>query len=336
MFNQYQPYIEQYTQQLNAAKDSLNIPQFERLKKAQTYEEQIRQLRRQTIRNANAQHVTRAWLKMYEMLTQTPLGESLPANTKAFFNAELPGGFVFATNHYLKTHGKNLSWLIASFQPRTAQEKYIGDIFGIMQANPDKTLSGRISTNRGVFWSTGDLTDKLMTQILAQLAGPGTIDLYTADGGFDVTGRENLQETLSLPLIQGEINTGMQVLKVGGNMVLKIFTFFTPEMWANLVRLMRAFNNYTLYKPTTSNPLNSEVYFIGLNFMGDQVGDVAPEQILNTLSSAEANFIWQNMQNLVGAQINAINAFLQQQALPAPVELTPEPLAEEDYIATNE
>jgi hypothetical protein len=337
--------LEQLKEQLNQAKDALNITQFNQLKRKHYHDKWIRQLRKRVTQTGNAQYVTKAWLKMYEILSvplkgdiEIPLGEFLPTQTKAFFNAELPGGFIFATNHYLKTHGKELEWVVASYLPRDEIGDYLKDQFGLLQANPNKSLVGRVKTTRGVFWSNGDLTDPKMPSILAQLAGPNTIDLYTADGGFDVTGQENIQEELSLPLIRGEIEAGLKSLAPDGSFVLKLFTFFTPQMWSYLLTLMRAFRQYQIYKPMTSNPINSEVYFVGIGYKGGRDLHDNYEEILQSITPEEADFLQTRLFELTKNQISAINAFLQgeQQVNPFVEGSTFEiiPLNERDQIPT--
>lgn len=330
--------IQRLNQELNVAKDTLNLPNFEELKKKDPFESRVRQIRREIEQKFGAQHVTKAWLKMWEILTQTPMGADLlkKPSVKAFFNAELPGAFIFSVNQYLKTQGKQLDWLVSSYWPQDKAGDFIEDQYGLVEANPDRSLVGILNTSKGRFWSNGDLTNPRMPAILAQLSGP--VDLYTADGGFDVTGKENLQETLTTPLIKGEIETGLRALKPGGDFVLKIFTFFTPEMLALLTILMRSFQQYYIFKPSTSGPLNSESYFVGVGYRGP--GNLPflnqpPDAILGTLTPEELNFLLTRMRELVTSQIQNIQAFLKGQPTQMPVYPNVSPLNPQDRIATT-
>ena len=175
-----------------------------------------------------------------------------------------------------------------------------------------------------------------MPAILAQLSGP--VDLYTADGGFDVTGKENLQETLMIPLIKGEIETGLRALKPGGDFVLKMFTFFTPEMLALLTLLMRSFREYYIFKPSTSGPLNSESYFVGVGYRGP--GNLSflnqpVDAILGTLTPEELNFLLARMRELVTTQIQNIQLFLKGQPTQMPIYPEVPKLNSQDWIATT-
>jgi 23S rRNA U2552 (ribose-2'-O)-methylase RlmE/FtsJ len=330
--------IAQLNNELNAAKDTLNLPNFDELKKKDPFEAKVRQIRREIEQKTGAQHVTKAWLKMWEILTQTSLGQDLltKPSVKAFFNAELPGAFIFAVNQYLKSQGKGMDWLVSSYWPQDKAGDFIEDQYGLVEANPDNSLVGILNTSKGRFWCNGDLTNPRMPTILAQLTGP--VDLYTADGGFDVVGRENLQETLTIPLIKGEIETGLRALKPGGVFVLKIFTFFTPAMLALLTILMRSFQQYYIFKPTTSGPLNSESYFVGVGYRGP--GNLPflnqpPGVILETLTPEELGFLMTRMRELVTTQIQNIQLFSRGQPTQMPVYPKVPRLNPQDKIATT-
>lgn len=254
---------------LNRAKDLLETVDFEALRRSDSYERKIDEIKRQV---SHAQNFTKAGIKLYEMFVTTELGPALleRANPtlKAFFNADFPGSFVFATNHLLKLYEKELDWVIASYYPKSQQGDFLSDQFGLMAGNPDRSLVGSITTNKGSFWSDGDLTlpgTPLRLAILAR-SKLGPVDFYTADGGFGVTGNENRQEELSLKLIRGEIETGFYSLRNGGVFLLKIFTFFSPEMLQYLELIKRSFDRFSIIKPSTSAPMNSEHYVLGIGF----------------------------------------------------------------------
>jgi 23S rRNA U2552 (ribose-2'-O)-methylase RlmE/FtsJ len=116
----------------------------------------------------------------------------------------------------------------------------------------------------------GDMTNPQMIDLIAEkvIKTIGKVNLYTADGGFDVEGRENEQERLSIPLIDGEFECGYKVLENDGIMVIKLFTFFTDEMVRILANAASKFQEWTLFKPNSSSMINSEIYFIGIGYTG--------------------------------------------------------------------
>ena len=316
--------IQTQKNNLIEVKDLLARPDFESLKRNDTWEKGIRYQRRYITNNFGGQNVTKAWLKMYEILTHTSVGNLLTqaqGTVNCFFNAELPGGFIYAVNHFLRTYNKQFDWVIASYLPKNTQGKdFLKDDFSLLSKYPGHSLVGPVITNRGSFWCDGDLTNPKMPAILAALATSrlSPIHLYTADGGFGVEGRENLQEELTLPLIRGEVECGLRSLTLGGVMIIKIFTFFTPQMWTMLVYLMRAFEQYDIFKPQTSGALNSESYFIGIGYRGlaaDALTIIARDSADETTRYAiptetENAYLLNKMTSMTNRQINNIRGFL--------------------------
>ncbi len=133
-------------------------------------------------------------------------------------------------------------------------------------------------------------------------------DLCTADGGFEITGDENLlnQEFLSSNLILSEVASGLMLLRgsdgsnddqpnikptdsnedkateilikaeerkyeYGGNYVLKIFgcvTRITAEM---IFVLTQCFDRVSIFKPVSSKPANSELYCVCMHRRSDAI-----------------------------------------------------------------
>jgi len=93
--------------------------------------------------------------------------------------------------------------------------------------------------------------------------GNGLVNVFTGDGGFDFSMNYDIHEKLVYPLIESSVIIGMNVLAPGGTMILKFFDIYTEPMKKILFYLSKNFNRWTLYKPATSRPCNSELYFIG-------------------------------------------------------------------------
>jgi len=102
------------------------------------------------------------------------------------------------------------------------------------------------------------------------------VDLFTADGGFDVSDNYEKQETLLFPLLMASTKIGLEVLKRGGTFVLKVFDCYHHATMDLLYFLSCHFEEWTMYKPGMSRPCNPEHYFIGRGFLGctDEVLDV--------------------------------------------------------------
>lgn len=239
-------------------------------------------------RHYNGQGVTNAWLKMYEMTTEMGLviaarapDASKPKHThvlRAFCNAELPGAFICALNHYLCTwHPETrLEWVASSLYPdpdNTAGRgdfasdsagagEILGDYYGLYTHNPDRWLMTPEMR--------GDVTDVGDIRALVEGAKTclGEVDLYTSDAGIGVAEDYLRQEALTARIHLGQTLVGLMSLRVGGVLVVKTYTFTHPSSISLIAVCASVFDHFYVTKPVTSRPANSEVYCIGLGFRG--------------------------------------------------------------------
>lgn len=100
------------------------------------------------------------------------------------------------------------------------------------------------------------------------------IHIFTADGGFDFTANYLAQESTIFPLLLASVYTGFSCLAREGMFILKIFDCFSPATKQLVAWMAAAFDKWTLYKPATSRPCNSEQYFIGVGFRGVRKQDL--------------------------------------------------------------
>lgn len=98
-------------------------------------------------------------------------------------------------------------------------------------------------------------------------------DFVCADGGFDVKGRENRQESLTLPLIRKECEIILMCLREGGNCVLKVFDTFEPETVELLENFVRHFHEHYVFKPPASRSSNSERYVVCKRRLASRLGN---------------------------------------------------------------
>eukprot|EP01117_Protostelium_nocturnum_P009794 TRINITY_DN3499_c0_g1_i1.p1 TRINITY_DN3499_c0_g1~~TRINITY_DN3499_c0_g1_i1.p1 ORF type:complete len:647 (-),score=157.29 TRINITY_DN3499_c0_g1_i1:32-1972(-) len=118
---------------------------------------------------------------------------------------------------------------------------------------------------------TGDVTVSQNLQFFSERVRKDTnargVSLFVADGGFDVSGDENLQETKSKQLILCEVLCMFTTLRKHGNFFCKIFDVFTPFTVGLIYILYRHFEKVCIIKPFTSRPANSERYIVGINLL---------------------------------------------------------------------
>jgi len=96
----------------------------------------------------------------------------------------------------------------------------------------------------------------------------GQMSFVTADGSIDCQADPARQEILVSGLHLAEIVTALGVLKFGGSLVIKMFTFYESETHQHLYLLKCFFEKIEVVKPATSKEGNSEVYVVCLGFIG--------------------------------------------------------------------
>ena len=173
--------------------------------------------------------------------------------------AEGPGGFIHCLNNYSKDY--NI---------------YIKRIFGITLISKDKSIP---------YWNQLIVNNR-MNHILNGADGSGNLynfenandfikkinlnycHLVTADGGFDYSGNYNSQEDNSYKLIYSEIYIALNIQKIKGNFILKIFDLFNYKTIQLIYLLYNCYSIIEIYKPLTSRLSNSEKYIICSEFNG--------------------------------------------------------------------
>lgn len=228
----------------------------------------------QAVRNVgrNPELLTQAWCKFTEIMSQFPsLVPSQSRRTSPFTTAHLceaPGAFVAALNHYLHTqhspgHPVDWHWRATTLNPfheGNGTASMINDDRFILQTL-DHWHFGRDLT--------GDILEprnrKCIHETWTQQLG-GKVDLVTADGSIDCQSDPGEQERIVTPLHVAETCLALNLLREGGNFVIKMFTLFELGSLALLFVLHRCFRELSVYKPATSKEGNSEVYVIALGY----------------------------------------------------------------------
>jgi hypothetical protein len=210
-----------------------------------------------TVRRS-AQAVTNAWLKLYEILGDTLVLEEVQRDgvARVFCNAELPGGFIAALHHYGERVGVEVDWRAASLRPD--RPGALGDQYGLMKHNAERWLMDDTCA--------GDLTDPTDVAELVRRAGGPVYDLYTSDAGVDIGTDFDRQEELNAAVHAGQVSVGLRLLRAGGAMLVKTYSFALPASVGIAAQMSGCFDSVELLKPQTSRPANSEVYLLGRGF----------------------------------------------------------------------
>jgi hypothetical protein len=215
----------------------------------------------------NAQIVTRAWVKFYEIYHHFADKLFVPfTGINAFCNAELPGASVCALNHFMKTRyqPKSFNWRANSLVPER-ERNALEDKYGLWECNQANWLMDN-SNN-------GDTTSQHNVENFAAKLDSFKPNLYTHDAGISVEDSQdpssyNKQESKNAKLHYGAALAGLLTLSKGGNFIAKQYTLFEPVTVSLLVFYASMFSEFYLVKPSSSGMNNSESYLVGIGFMG--------------------------------------------------------------------
>jgi len=206
--------------------------------------------------------ITNAWMKCWEMIHVFELVPKNHSNFTIFCNAEFPGAFILALNHFIKTEtsNKQYEWYANSLWPTddTKHKEIFKDHFKLYEKYKNRWLM--TPENKG------DITDLKMIKIIEDRLSE-KVDLYTSDIGTGVEENQEINETI---YNLGQVICGLKTLKDGGTMVCKMFTFFKPFNISLLKQLSKVFKEFYITKPMASRPANSEIYVIGKGYTKNQ------------------------------------------------------------------
>lgn len=121
---------------------------------------------------------------------------------------------------------------------------------------------------------TGDIYEDENQQACAEAVGAQGVQLATADGGFDFSDDFHAQERNILRLLVCSALILLQTVAIDGDIVLKLFDCNSPVTRDLITILASCFKSWTVYKPVTSRPCNSEWYFLGRTAFREKSGAI--------------------------------------------------------------
>jgi 23S rRNA U2552 (ribose-2'-O)-methylase RlmE/FtsJ len=202
--------------------------------------------------------LSRSYFKMIEIVNTFHLQfDSKPIRT--FHLAEGPGGFIEAM-----VRMRNCK-----------HDSYTG--MTIIDKNNDPNIPGWkksenfLKQNKNVYIETGaDNTGNILSlqnfEYCKDKYG-SSMDLITADGGFDFSIDFNKQEINIAKLLFAQVCYALVMQKLGGTYILKIFDCFMPHSIDILYILSSFYEKVYIIKPYTSRYANSEKYIVCKGFI---------------------------------------------------------------------
>lgn len=214
--------------------------------------------------------LSRSYFKIVEMLDVLGFFDrhARTARLRSAHVCEGPGGFIEGFLHMATRHNHPVASATGmTLRPTQTNVPGWKRAAGFLQANSNvKVVYGADGT--------GDLLSyENQTAFVRDCSHK--VHFFTGDGGFDFSTDYDSQERAMFPLLVASARVGMEVLAEGGDFVLKFFDFY-HEGTRDLLRFLSTqFSDWTLYKPATSRPCNSEHYFLGRGFKTPSAGALA-------------------------------------------------------------
>ena len=224
--------------------------------------------------------LSRSFYKMIEMLSVSRFFQDLPKTTQKIRSAHVaegPGGFIQAFLEMAEKHKKIVSSATAiTLKPRDSHTPGWRRASSFLQKHPEIILHYGVD-------ESGDIYQKGNQESFIKAVKPG-VHLFTGDGGFDFSKDYTLQEKKIFHLLLCSIQIGLRSLLPGGIFILKIFDIYSHSTQILLSLISCFFKEWTLYKPVTSRPCNSERYFICKGFRSQ-----IPSELFDLFDAIEKN-----------------------------------------------
>ena len=245
---------------------------------------------------------SRAFLKMYEILETTNIINPNLKNINVFSIAELPGSFLIAINHYIKTKTDiiNFNWRAQSLNPKEKIQDSFGleDMFKLIKRYPNNWDFG----NKG----TGDILDIDNIIYYRNTYNDKSINLVTGDAGIPYI---NTDDNLSDRLLISEMIIMLSILKKNGNFVLKIYLPCSHPIYISMFYLLYTrFKQFQIYK-TFQNAWSAEMYIIGTNYI-EPINDNEFNELLNLLKDFNINKTIIPLRNIPESFLLQLNSIL--------------------------
>jgi len=226
---------------------------------------------------AKVQPLSRSYFKMIEMLGLIHFFDTFPKDTP-FISAHIcegPGGFIQHVVEQLESRSIPTK-AIHAMTLKPSKSHIPGWRKSIHFMNKYKKIDITYGED-----NTGNILNGKNQEFFCKKAAGA--HLFTADGGFDFSVDYTNQEYMAFPLVVSSFLIGLGTLEKGGVMIIKLFDIYARATQDLFLGCATFFKQFTLYKPATSRPCNSERYFIGQGFLGNSH---ILQEWLNTLKSA--------------------------------------------------
>lgn len=213
----------------------------------------------------NAEYVTVAWLKCYEIVMYYKLLDNLQLNEKTvnyFGICEQPGAFLYSLNHYIKTQTYyDFNFIIESLIDKSNKKIFKAEnkLFSKYKNRYDYGADG-----------TGDVTNIENIKFYREKyikKQKKKFHIITADCGLDCSVDFIEQERKLLDVFFGQYLLAISICSKGSNYFYKQFTLHEKISQDLIVLSKKLFENVYICRTLTTKPQSGEIYVVCKNFM---------------------------------------------------------------------
>jgi 23S rRNA U2552 (ribose-2'-O)-methylase RlmE/FtsJ len=202
--------------------------------------------------------LSRSFFKMIEILHHLQFFDRhKEVKLKSLHVCEGPGGFIEAF-HHIAEEKKRIIQVSYGMTLKSTQAMIPGWRRATQYLQKHPTVHLLYGPSR-----TGNIYEPANQDECAQAVGTNGAQLVTADGGFDFSEDFHAQEKSILRLLISSACILLRSVAFEGDIVLKLFDCNSPVTRDFICLLASCFQSWSLYKPVTSRPCNSEWYFLG-------------------------------------------------------------------------
>ncbi len=207
--------------------------------------------------------VSKAFCKMYDILSQFPIIDLTKSKIKTFHSCEVPGHFINAFTYWIKSRNGNIEfdWTGNSLNPfnESNKKKYsalFNDAYGFIKRYKNRWDWGADNT--------GDISSKKNLLYYEKKYKDKGIDVFTSDCGLGAN--EEFEQEGSLCFLSiSQLLLALLILRIGGTAICKIFIPFTKPLSLSILYIYTIyFEKIHVIKPASGSLANSEVYIIGI------------------------------------------------------------------------
>jgi 23S rRNA (uridine2552-2'-O)-methyltransferase len=130
----------------------------------------------------------------------------------------------------------------------------------------------------------GSIEDPTLPDLIMEKV-PGRVDVVLSDVSPNLTGSWEIDHALQMYLANQSLEIARRILRRGGTFFAK--AFHGPDLQDFRTNLGRSFQIVRIVKPPASRSDSSEIYFLGLDYIGEARPPSSPEDRLERAVSEE-------------------------------------------------